>query len=186
MKKLNELKARLEFWWAKRSLKDGRDFELSMHGDKLVVTILRGKFKGVLYQYSPLTVREDDAGLIDFQTHILYNPMDGLYADLMSGEFQKLTTNILRILLQESIPEKMAQANYIEQVMNENRDTDISEPLEERGFYEESTPLLEKRVSKRKPRTKTVRTDSGVHPEIQQPTKPKRNRARTSRKKRPK
>lgn len=79
--KLSEYKARLEFWWAKKTIKDGRDFEITVDGTGLLVTVLRGKFAGVAYRYSPLSVREEDEGLIDFQTHIVYNPMDGLYAD---------------------------------------------------------------------------------------------------------
>ena len=184
MNKFKEYKARLEFWWAKRSLVDGRDFELTMDGAGLLVTVLRGKFRGVVYRYGPLSVKEEDEGLIDFQTHILYNPMDGLYADLMTGEFRKLTTNILRILLTEAIPETLAQAKYIEeQVIDENRDTDFSQPLEERDIHEESSPVLEKRVSKRKSRAKAISADSGVHPQVQQPSKPKRARARTKGKK---
>ena len=179
---MKKYKEKLQFWWAKTTIKDGRDFDLQMDEVGMLVTILRGKFKGVQYRYSPLKVL-DDEGLVDFRTHVEYLPYP---IDPSDPKFEKLTTNILRILLTDAIPETMAQAKNEAQVTNENRDTDTGEPLEERGFHEESTPLLEKRVSKRKPRKKTVSADSGVHPKVQQPAKPKRARARTTGKKRPK
>lgn len=178
--KINEYKARLEFWWAKRTLKDGRDFTLSFDDAGLKVTLLTGKFKGVEYRYSPLTVREDDEGLVDFTTLVVYNPEN---ADVSDPAFQKHTSNILRILLADAVGEH--ELSIKEQVIDENRDTDTSELDQERGFHEESSALLEKRVSKRKPRKKVVPADSGVHPQVQQPAKSKRPRARTARKNRP-
>lgn len=177
MKKLNEYASRVQFWWARKTIKDGRDFDLLMDDRGMLVTILTGEFKGTQFRYSPLSVREDDDGLVDFATYVEYAPLS---VDISNSKFTKLTTNILRILLQDAIPETS------EQVMNENRDIDTGESIEERGFYEESTPVLEKRVSKRKSRAKTVRPDSTVHPKVQQPAKPKRTSTRTPRAKRPK
>lgn len=180
--KLKEYKARLEFWWARKSLKDGRDFALSFDELGMVVTILKGPFEKVEYRYSPIQVREDDEGVVDFHTVIRYNPLN---ADVTDPRFVSLTTNILRIVLHEAtVGGNELKVN--EQVNDENRDTDTGELDQERGIREEVSPLLEKRVSKRKSsRKKTVRTDSEVHPEIQQPAKPKRTRARTTGKKRP-
>lgn len=175
--KLNEYKAKLEFWWAKKTIKDGRDFEVSMDDVGMLVHLTSGKFKGVKYRYSPLKVL-DDEGLVDFRTYVEYTPKN---VDVTDPRFVTLTTMILRILLEEAIPEK----EFESQVIDENRDTDTGEPTQEREFHEESTPLLEKRVSKRKPRKKAVRTDSDLHTEVQQPAKPKRPRARTTGKKRP-
>lgn len=179
--KLNEYKEKLAFWWAKKTIRDGKEFEVSMDDIGMLVHIISGPFKGVTYRYSPLKVIDDD-GLVDFHTYVEYTPKN---VDVSDPRFAKLTTAILRILLEQAIPETAAQAKKeIEtQVIDENRDTDTGELVEERGFYEESTPLLEKRVSKRKPRKKTVSADSGIHPQVQQPAKPKRARARTSGKK---
>jgi hypothetical protein len=178
---MKKYKEKLEFWWAKKTIRDGRDFELTMDDAGMLVTLISGKFKGVQYRYSPLTVL-DDEGLIDFRTFVEYAPKT---ADLMDPRFVRLTTNILRILLAEAIPETAVQKHEEIQVIDENRNTDTNELDQERVFHEESTPLLEKRVSKRKPRKKTVSADSGVHPKVQQPAKPKRARARTTGKKRP-
>lgn len=176
--KLQEYKARLEFWWAKRTLKDGRDFALNFDNLGLIVTILTGPFAKVEYRYANILVREDEEGMIDFHTVVRYNPLN---ADVTHPDFVKLTSNILRIIFQDT----MGEHKIDEQVVNENRNIDTFELDQERDFYEESTPVLEKRVSKRKPRKKTVRTDSGLHSEIQQPAKPKRTRTRTPRTKRP-
>lgn len=177
-----KLKEKLQFWWDKQTIKDGRDFDLRVDDLGMIVTILSGRFKGVAYRYSPLRVI-DEEGLVDFSTFVEYTPKN---VDLADPRLAKLTTRILRILLADAIPETAAQAKQeTTQVIDENRNTDTVELDQERVFHEESTPLLEKRVSKRKPRTKVVPTDSGVHSEVQQPAKPKRARARTSGKKRP-
>jgi hypothetical protein len=176
-----KIKEKLQFWWAKKTLKDGRDFELQMDEVGMLVTIISGKFKGVQFRYSPLTV-VDDEGLVDFRTYVEYAPLS---VDLTDPKFVRLTTNILRILLTEAIPETAVQKHEEIQVIDENRNTDTDKFDQERDFYEESSPVLEKRVSKRKPRKKVVPTDSGVHPEVQQPAKPKRTRTRTTGKKRP-
>jgi hypothetical protein len=177
------LKERLEFWWAKTTIKDGRDFEIQVDEDGMYISILKGKFRGVRYRYSPLTVL-DDEGLVDFRTIVEYIPEN---VGELGEDFSKLTTKILRILLSEAIPETINQTKQeYEQVTNENGNIDTGELTQERDFYEESTPLLEKRVSRRKSRKKVVPTDSGLHPEIQQPAKSKRTGNRTPRAKRPK
>ena len=178
---MKKLKEKLEFWWVKKTIKDGRDFDILMDEVGMLITILKGKFKGVSYRYSPLKVL-DDEGLVDFKTYLEYAPQN---VDVSDPRLTKLTTNILRILLSEAIPETAAQKHEETQVIDENRNTDTDKLDQERVFHEERTPLLEKRVSKRKSRKKVVTADSGVHPEIQQPAKPKRTRARTTGKKRP-
>lgn len=181
--KLNEYKQKLAFWWARKTIKDGRDYEVSMDDVGMLVHLTSGKFKGVTYRYSPLTVI-DDEGLVDFRTYVEYTPKD---VDITDPKFVKLTTMILRILLEEAIPETVGQAKReIEaQVNNESRDTDTSESSQEREFYEEDTSVLEKRVSKRKPRKKTVSADSEPYPKVQHPAVKKRGKARSTGKKRP-
>lgn len=179
--KLNELKQALGVWWARKTIKDGRDYEISMDDVGMLVHLTSGKFKGVTYRYSPLKVL-DDEGLVDFRTYVEYAPKN---VDVSNPKFAKLTTNILRILLSEAIPETQSQTKFEAQVNDENRNTDTGESDQERGFYEESTPLLEKRVSKRKSRAKTVSADTDLHPKVQHPAVKKRTRARASGKKRP-
>lgn len=180
MSKFNEYKARLEFWWATKTLKDGRDFDLTFDQLGLLVSVLRGKYKGVQFRFANMVMHED--GLLDFSTVVVYNPSNG---DVSTDAFIKLTNNILRIILTDAVAgrNKLNVKETQPQVNDENRDTDFSQPLEERDIHEESSPVLEKRISQRKPRKKVVRTDSGSHPQVQQPTKPKRTSNRNPRKK---
>jgi hypothetical protein len=173
MNKFKKSIAGLQFWWAKKLIKDGRDFDIQIDDVGNLVTILKGKFEGTQFRYSPLTVREDDDALVDFHTHVVYYPKN---VDLSDSDFAKLTTNILRILLADAVSEPNTK-----ELNDANRNPDTSQFIEERDFYEESSPVLEKRVSKRKPRKKIVRTDKPIHSEIQPTTKPKRTRIRTSR-----
>jgi len=173
MNKFKKSLAGLQFWWAKKVIKDGRDFDIQIDDIGNLVTILRGKFKNTQFRYSPLTVREDDDALVDFHTHVVYYPKG---VDLSDPNFAKLTTNILRILLADAVSEPNTK-----ELNDANRNSDTSKFIEERDFYEESSPVLEKRVSKRKPRKKVVRTDKSVHSEVQPITKSKRTRVRTPR-----
>jgi hypothetical protein len=175
MNKIKKSIAELQFWWAKKLIKDGRDFDIQVDDVGNLVTILRGDFKGTQFRYSPLTVREDDDALVDFHTHVVYYPKG---VDLSNYKFAKLTTNILRILLAEAVSEP---EDYTKELNDANRNLDTSEFIEERDFYEESPPVLKKRVSERKPRKKAVRTDKPVHSEVQPITKSKRTRVRTPR-----
>ena len=177
-----KFKEKFELWWARKTIKDGRDFEIQMDDVGMQITILTGKFQGVQYRYSPLRV-VDNEGLVDFSTYVEYAPKN---VDVGDPRFAKLTTRILRILLEDAIPETAAQAKQEHaQVIDENRETDTDSIDEGRDFHEESTPLLEKRVSKRKPRTKAISADSVAHPQVQQPAKSKRSKARTTGSKRP-
>ena len=182
--KLQEYKARFEFWWAKKTVKDGRDFSLSFDSNGMLVYILRGPFGGVQYRYANVQLKEDQSAMVDFSTVVVYNPNN---TDLSDPKFVALTTNIFRIILDVAVSEhkNLTAIGMTEKVINENREVDISESNEERDFHEESTPLLEKRVSKRKPRKKTVSANSNPYLEVQLAAKPKRSKNSTPRKKRP-
>ena len=188
MSKLKQAWASLEFWWARKKLKDGRDFELQFDELGLLVTVLTGYYASVQFRFANMVVHEE--GLLDFSTVVVYNPQD---ADVTREDFVKLSNNILRIILDDAVRDtsklniaKPLAEETIEQVIDENRNVDTGELNQERELHEEVSPLLEKRVSKRKPRKKAVPADSGSHSEIQQPAKPKRTRNRTPRKNGPK
>lgn len=182
--KIKDKLAELQFWWAKKTIKDGRDFELSVDELGTLVTLLRGQYAGVQFRFGPMTLRESNEAMLDFSTVVVYNPKN---VDVLNKNFEKLSSNILRFLLAEAVEDTKYPTDWMAaiKVIDENRKIDTIELDQERGFYEESTPVLEKRVSKRKPRKKVISTDSRIHPEVQQPAKPKRTRARTTGKKRP-
>lgn len=179
---MNELLARLDFWWAKKTIKEGRDFgynnEYWRDSGALVIEVLKRPYDGVIVELSEFTVAEENGnGRIDFTTRVLYNKDE---VNVSTKAFNKLITNIVRIVLIDSIEQVNAKELY-----NEDRDDDIVELDEERTVSTEVSAVPEKRVSKRKPRKKTVSRDSSVLPKVQQPTKRKRPKTTTGRKKRP-
>ena len=167
--------ADFQFWWARKTLKKDTDYKL--HDTPMMeMEILRGRFKGVKIWFDDVILNEE--GLVDFCTVILENPNN---LDVCTKKFVKLSTNLFRITLSEFV----AKPKNIDKVINESRTSDTDELDQEREFHEENSPLLEARILKRESRKKVVPADSGVHPEIQQPTKSKRTRARVTGKKRP-
>lgn len=142
--------ARLRFWWATKTLVEDRDYKLELVEDSgVLVTFLRGKYNGIVFTFVNMFVREN--GVLDFQTRVLYNPYD---EDVIySRKFNNATANIMRMLLHDAV------RGTTKVKPNEDREIDISQSDEERDFHEESSPLLEKRVSKRKPRKKAAPRD---------------------------
>jgi hypothetical protein len=175
-----ELKTRLEWWWATRTIKEGEDFicRPASHypdtpPDTFLVEVMTGKYKGVVMRFGNIYMREDE--ILDFDTQVLYNPES---ASVETKRFVRYASNVMRIMLHVAVREA-------EKILDESRTTDTTEPHEERAFHEEDTSLLEARVSKRKSRKKVVSGDGTIHPEIQQPTKPKRTKTPAKRKKQP-
>jgi hypothetical protein len=141
---LNSL-ATFEFWLATKRFRIDRHYKIERGYDDIVqVRILRGKFKGVSLTFH--NIRLSDYGTVEFETVILENPEN---ADVFSNKFVRVTNNILRALLRE--------------VSHETGTDHITESDEEREFYEENSPLLEKRILRRKSRPKDIRTDSEPH-----------------------
>jgi hypothetical protein len=180
MNKFKQAYARLQFWWVKKTLISDKDFTLSADelepGETLRIEILRGKFAKVQFSYSDLYLSEDENGLLTFHTRVVYNPSK---LNVFTKKFEELTANILRVILIEGIAQSRSKQQTEQGMTDENRKNDTDELDEERKFHEEKSPLLEKRVSKRKSRAKDVSGDSGVHPDVQQPAKRKRTKAAT-------
>lgn len=179
---LNELLARLDFWWAKQTIKEGRDFgynnEYFRDSGSLVIEVLKAPYEGVIVELSEFRVAEENGnGRIDFTTRVLYNTNE---ADVSSKQFNNLITKIVRIVLIDSVEKVDAKDLY-----NEDRNNDIVELDEERPVSTEVAAVPKKRVSKRKPRKKTVSRDTEILPKVQQPTKRKRPKSPTGRQKRP-
>jgi len=174
LNKIRDRVAVLQFWWAKKRLTDGVDYTLHITDDILTVELLKGKFAGVKFRYDRCYLRDNMS--FEFHTVIVDNPNN---ENVTSKKFNKLSANLFRVILSECMSDSS-------KVINENRTSDTDEPDQEREFYEEVSPILEKRVSKRQSRKKVVPADSGIYPEIQQPAKQKRAATRTPRKTKPK
>ena len=139
--------AAFQFWLATKRIKVDRDYVIERGYDDIIkIRILRGKFTGVAFLFHNIRLGVHDEAILDFETYIQENPHN---ADLASPKFNKLVGNIFRSLLREVLHE--TGRNY------------TSEPDEEREFYEESSPVLEKRILRRKSRAKAVRPDSESH-----------------------
>jgi len=170
---LNEW-ATFQFWFATKRFRKGRDYVVHRDEDDIVfVEILRGKYKGIKLTFGGIKLSEfSGLGAVDFHTYVLYNPNN---VDITAKRFVRLTSNILRVLLLEVVREDV----------NETRETDTVESDEERGIREESTPVLERRVSRGESRKESISGDSELRPEIQQTSKRKSSRTSTARKIRP-
>lgn len=182
---LNEWLARLQFWWAKKTLKEGRDFAFNKDFTKasngLIIEIMKPPYNDIVVQVSGFKVREVAGhGLIDFETRVLYNVND---VDVTTDKFNKLIANIVRFVIQNSL-DTMERVDP-KDLFNEDRDDDIVELDEERPVSTEVSAVPEKRVPKRKPRKKTVSRDTKILPKVQQPTKSKRPKSPSGRQKRP-
>ena len=134
--------ATFEFWLATKRFRVDRHYKIERGYDDIIqIRILRGKFKGVSLTFH--NIRLTDQGTVEFETVILENPKN---ADVSSNKFVRVTNNILRALLRE--------------VLHETGTDYFTESDEEREFYEESSPLLKKRILRRESRQKDIRTDS--------------------------
>lgn len=174
LNKIREQITLLEFWWAKRNLRLDVDFSITNENGEPTFTFLTGEYKGVKVQFGVMRIPDEVERNLDFVTYVVDNPHN---TNLVKTKFDKHIRNLVRVML--------GDLTVAAKVTNESRTHDFDEPNEEREFHEEVDTLLEARVSKRKSRKKAVRTDADVHPKVQQPTKPKRARARTTGKKRP-
>lgn len=182
---LNEVLARFQFWWAKKTLKEGRDFafnkEFTKGSNGLIIEIMKPPYEDIVVQVSGFSVREVAGhGLIDFETRILYNVND---VDVTTDKFNKLIANIVRLVIQNSV-DALERVDP-KDLFNEDRDANIVELDEERPVSTKVSAVPEKRVSKRKPRKKTVSRDTKILPKVQQPTKSKRTKSPSGRTKRP-
>lgn len=182
---INQAIAKTQFWWAKKTIKEGVNFMFVDDPtnkfdpfESPVVEILTGKFSGIRIKFEKMIITNFEESLLEFQTVVVYNP-DNI--DVLNKKFEKLSTNILRIILANTV--NCSAKDAIQGLNdNENRTPDTDEPYEKREFYEEVTPLLEKRVSKRNTRKKTVPRNSRLHSKVQPTSKPKRSGTKSPRK----
>jgi len=175
--------ATLQFWWAEKTILEDKHFKYSKEvpsgRGNLVIEILKKPFNGVVVEIVDMKVSEiqDGCGMIDFSTQIMYNRFN---ADVTTDKFNRLVTNIVRLIFLKAV-EKVEVKDFF----NEDRDANIVELDEERPVSTEVSAVPQKRVSKRKPRKKTVSRDTKILPKVQQPTKSKRTKSPSGRQKRP-
>lgn len=175
---LVDLYAKFQFWKAKKNISE-KDFRyvptLETDADFLI-EILKKPYAGVIVKISEFKMREEgEEGILDFTTYVVQNPKN---ANVSRAKFNKMVTDIVRFILIQSTEKIDVKDVY------EDRNSNTLELVEERPVSEESTTVSKKRVSKGKSRKKAVPGNTEVLPKVQQPTKPKRAKTSSGRKKR--
>jgi hypothetical protein len=157
MKMLENLIAKLEFWYVKKFFKVEKQYtffvDLNGPPGSFAVKFL-GKYDGVIVEFTDVKVT--DEGLLNFDYDIISNVNN---ANTKSKSFQRFTSNVMRSILMSAIDNAMKEEN-------ENRNTDLVESDAERILHEESVAVSEERVPNRKSRKKSIRGNKGVHPKV--------------------
>jgi hypothetical protein len=156
-KMLENLIAKLEFWYVKKFFKVEKQYtffvDLNGPPGSFAVKFL-GKYDGVIVEFTDVKVT--DEGLLNFDYDIISNVNN---ANTKSKSFQRFTSNVMRSILMSAIDNAMKEEN-------ENRNTDLVESDAERILHEESVAVSEERVPNRKSRKKSIRGNKGVHPKV--------------------
>ena len=143
--KIEELKAKFAFWYIKKFVRLDKEFTFLLdlsYSNRITVKLLK-KFPDTIVEYSGININD---GLLNFEFDVIANPK---LHDTKSKKFQRFTSNVVRSILIGAIENST-------KVTNENGNADPIEFDTEREIHEEESPLPQKRVSKRKPRKKTV------------------------------
>lgn len=172
---LSDVIATAQFWYAKKTIVMDKDFTIIGDGGELHIKINTGRFKGTVFEIDSLKLEErGESAFLTYKITLIENPLS---IDVGNQKLINYTNKIVRIILSESVKDEV--------VRNEQRRAfDSDESVQEREVREESPPVPEKRVSKRKPRAKTVPADSAVHDAVQQPANRGRPKATGGRAKR--
>ena len=142
----NDLIAKFEFRRAKK-IKVEKDFEFMLDvstPQAFSVRILTEKYKGVIVEYTDIEFGDDNR--FHFDANVIANPN---LKNTDTNAFKTFTSDIMRGIITESV-------KHAEKLVNENGTLDSIEPVEERAVHAEDDSVPKKRVSKRKPRKKTV------------------------------
>jgi hypothetical protein len=98
-------------------------------------------------------VKVGDDGLMTFDYDVISNVNN---CNVKSKSFERFTSNVMRSILYGAV-------ENLKKGPNENREFDPIELDSERTIYEEEFAVPQERISKRKPRKKTVRRNKAVH-----------------------
>jgi hypothetical protein len=157
MKMLENLIAKLEFWYVKKFFKVEKQYtffvDLNGPPGSFAIKFL-GKYDGVIVEFTDVKVT--DEGLLNFDYDIISNVNN---VNTKSKSFERFTSNVMRSILMSAIDNAMKEEN-------ENRNTDLVESDAERILHEESVAVSEERVPNRKSRKKSIRGNKGVHPKV--------------------
>ena len=153
---MKELLAKLQFWYVKNRFKYGRDYEfyLDLNDVEAYAVKLLKKYNDTIVEFKNVKSNED--GVITFDFVVVANPK---LHNTESKAFKNFTSNVMRSII-------MTALDNFERNIDDYRATNPDQLDQERTIHEESDPVLEARVSERKPRKKTVRRNKKLHTEV--------------------
>ena len=153
---MRDLLARLQFWYVKNRFKHGREYEFYLDlsdVEAYAVKLLR-KYPDTIVEFK--NVKFDENGALSFDVVIVANPK---LHNTESRGFKNFTSNVMRSIITNAI-------DNFERNIDDYRAIDSNQLDQERVIHEESVAVPEERVSKRKPRKKTVRRNKKLHTEV--------------------
>ena len=153
---MKELLARLQFWYVKNRFRHGRDYEfyLDLNDVEAYAVKLLRKYPDTIVEFK--NVKFDDDGVLSFDFVVVANPK---LHNTKSKRFQNFTSNVMHSIIITAI-------DNFERNIDDYRATNPNQLDQERVIHEESIAVPEERVSKRKPRKKTVRRNKKLHTEV--------------------
>ena len=142
--KIVDLIAKYEFWYATKFTKLDKHYtffvDLNGPPGSFAIKYLK-KYDGVIVEFA--NVKVGDGGLMTFDYDVISN------------------VNNCNVKSKSSI--LYGAVENLKKEPNENREFDPIEFDSERTVYEEESAIPQERISKRKPRKKTVRRNKAVH-----------------------
>lgn len=151
-----DLIARVNFWYATRNFASEKDYKFFLDlndENSFCIEILR-KYPRTVIEFK--NVQMGEGQYLHFDFDVIANPE---LHDINSKKFKKFVSYIMMAIIADSV-------KYSKGIVNENRASDPFESLEERDILEESDPISEVRVSKRKPRKKVVRGNKNIRSKV--------------------
>lgn len=169
---------RIYFWWIKKKFVLGVDFKYvddEATSKSIVILMLKNPLNGVKIEITGISLFETDdgGGELNYEVIILENPNN---CDVNSPKFARTINDLMRVVVSTA-----AEVDKNDEI----RALDSAQSNEERNIREEGSSVSQGRVSKRKPRKKTVSGDSELSSDVQQPTKRKRPANKSKRKEKP-
>jgi len=159
MYKIEQWIAKLSFWYAKNYVRLDRHYtffvDLNGAPESFAIKFL-GKYDGTIVEYTNVKFNED--GLLTFDYDIISNVNN---CNVKSKRFDRFTRNVMRSIIYGAVENDQREDN-------ENGNANLGKFGKERSVYAKGVAVPQKRVSKRKPRKKTVRRNKELHSEVQQ------------------
>lgn len=157
--KIQDLIAKYEFWYATKFIKLDKHYtfflDLNAPSSSFAIKYLK-KYDSVIVEFANIKIGENN--LMNFDYDVIANPNN---CNVKSKRFHRFTGHVMRSILHGAVENDQRENN-------ENGNANLGKFGKERSVYAKGVAVPQKRVSKRKPRKKTVRRNKELHSEVQQ------------------